>query len=128
MSDAVDVLLTLEPDSDLDDEARDRLTRQLRSEVAELEVESVRLATGDAAPVGSKAADPVTIGAIIVALSASGGVLTSLIGVVRDLLVRQPASHRISVTIDGDPLIVDNATADQQRDLIAAYISKHTAP
>ena len=40
----VNLLLVLEPDPELDPEACERLTRQLRAELAELDVESVGLA------------------------------------------------------------------------------------
>ncbi|MGH3936514.1 MAG: hypothetical protein ACRDS1_16310, partial [Pseudonocardiaceae bacterium] len=58
-SDVVSVLLALEPDPELDAEAGQRLTRQLRTELAELDIESVDLAAAGTAPDGAKGADPV---------------------------------------------------------------------
>lgn len=49
--------------TDATDEELDRMTRQLLSELRELDVESVKLAKGELAPDGSKG-DPITIGAI----------------------------------------------------------------
>ena len=46
----------------------DRLTRQLRDELQELDVESVELVKGTSAPAGTKAVDPVTLGALAVAV------------------------------------------------------------
>lgn len=46
----------------------DMLTRQLYSELAELNIESVEYISGDNAPVGTKAADPITIGALAIAV------------------------------------------------------------
>ena len=43
----------------------DQMTRQFLSELRETDVESVQLAPGRPAPVGSKSFDPVTTGAII---------------------------------------------------------------
>lgn len=127
MDGVVSVLLVIEPDPDLDaDDLRDRLARRLRTELTELDVESVTLATGEPAPEGSKSADPVTVGAVVVALSASGGVFTTLIDTVRAWLARQPAQHRISVTIDGDTIELERASAGQQQALVDAYIDRHT--
>jgi len=49
--------------SDATDEELDRATRQLLSELRELDIESAELAKGDPAPEGSKG-DPITIGNI----------------------------------------------------------------
>ncbi len=57
----------------VDDEELDRLTRRLRDEIDELDVEAARLAPGPPVP-GAKG-DPITIGGIVVAL-ASAGVFT----------------------------------------------------
>jgi hypothetical protein len=123
--DVLNLVLVLEPDPKLDMEEGERLARQLRAEVAELDVESVAFAAGGAVPAGAKAADPVTVGALVVALSASGGVFTSLIETVRDWLGRHADKHRISVTIDGDTIELERASAEQQRELIEAYVRRH---
>jgi hypothetical protein len=65
-----------------------------RAELAELDIESVDLVADGIAPDGVKGTDPVTVGAIIVALSASGGVFTALIETLRDWLGRQGRRHR----------------------------------
>ncbi|MBT2393626.1 hypothetical protein J7E87_30515 [Streptomyces sp. ISL-1] len=122
----VNVLLVLAPDPELDPEAAERLARRLRAEIAELDVESVRPAPGGTAPDGAKGTDAVTLGAIVVALSASGGVFTALIDTVRDWLGRSSARHCVSVTIDGDTIELDRASAAERRDLIDAYIRRHT--
>jgi hypothetical protein len=123
---AVSVLLVLEPDPELDAEAFDRLARRLRVEVAELDVESVGLASGGTVPDGAKAADPVTVGAVVVALSASGGVFTALIETLRDWLGRQAGRHRISVTINGDTIELEHPFAEERRDLVDAYVRRHS--
>ena len=122
----VNVLLVLEPDPELDPEACERLTRWLRSELAELDVESVGLAAGGTVPDGAKGTDPVTLGAVIVALSASGGVFTGLIETLRDWLGRHSGRHRISVTIDGDTIELERASSAQQRELVNAYLRRHS--
>jgi hypothetical protein len=121
----VEVVLVLEPDPEVDREVHERLTRQVRAEIAELDIESVSTLAAETAPAGAKGADPVTLGALVVALSASGGVLTALVETLRDWLGRHTGRHRISVTIGGDTIELDRATSAQQRQLVEAYLRRH---
>jgi hypothetical protein len=123
----MNVLLVLSPDPELDSEAREQVARQLRAEIAELDVESIRPGPGGPTPDGAKGTDPVALGAIIVALSASGGVFTALIDTLRDWLGRSSARHRVSLTIDGDTIELERASAAERRDLVDAYIRRHTS-
>ncbi len=118
------VRLVVLPEEEDDLEIADRLARRLRAEVADLDIESVALADG-AVPEFAKGADAVTIGVLIVALSASGGVFTALIDTMRDWLNRQSARHKISVTIDGDTIELERAAPEQKQALIEAYIARH---
>jgi hypothetical protein len=120
------VTVDIQPGPELDAEVGERLTRQLRRELLELDVESVALLPPDrAAPEGAKG-DPLTVGALVVALSASGGVFTALIETLRDWLARHGGRHRVSVTIDGDTIELDAASTGQQDQLVEAYLRRHT--
>jgi hypothetical protein len=121
----LNVTLTVHPDPESDPAAEERLLRALRAELLDLDVESVEFQKG-AAPEGAKSSDVVTLGAMIVALSASGGVLTTLVEVLRDWLGRRAGRYKISVTIDGDPLELERATAEQQQAIVLAYIERHS--
>ncbi|WP_406171861.1 hypothetical protein [Streptomyces sp. NBC_00996] len=121
----MDVLLGLTPDGDADPEEVERLTARLRAELRGLDVEALRPLSDGAPPDGAKAVDPVTVGAVVLALSAPGGVLTSLVETLRDWLGRQSARNRISVTIDGDTLELEQASADERRELIDRFVRRH---
>jgi hypothetical protein len=123
----VEVLLELLADPESDEQERERLVRRFRAELTDLDLETVGPVPGASAPEGAKGADPVTLAAVVVALSASGGVFTSVIETVKDWLTRQSDRHRISITIDGDSIELAKATADQRQDLIDAFIRRHTA-
>jgi hypothetical protein len=116
--------IELEADAELDDEQRERMARQLRAEVVELDVESVTTAPTGPPPPGAKG-DPVTIGALVVALGAAGGALPELIATLRSWLERRAGRNRISVTIDGDTLELENTTEAQRQDLVRAYVQRH---
>ncbi|MGH3622129.1 MAG: effector-associated constant component EACC1 [Sciscionella sp.] len=122
------LVLALTPDPDLEPEDDERLGRQLRAELAELDIDIATVSGGGAIPQDAKGADPVTAGTLLVTLSASGGVCTALIATLRDWLGRRPGrKHRVSVTLDGDTLELEHATAVEQRDLVDAFLRRHTA-
>jgi hypothetical protein len=79
--------LTISLQDQVDDEELDRLTRQMRDEIDELDVEAVELAPGTELPPGAKG-DPITIGSIVVAL-ASAGVFTALIELLKSWALRR---------------------------------------
>ena len=58
----------IEAGEDSDADELDRLTRQLRDEIQELEVESVELVKGSATLPGAKSAEAVTLGALAIAV------------------------------------------------------------
>jgi len=84
-----DLTISLQDDaaSLTDKEELDRLTRQLRDEIDELDVEAVGLARGAELPPGAKG-DPIAIGSIVVAL-ASAGVFTGLIELLKSWALRR---------------------------------------
>jgi hypothetical protein len=66
------------------------------------------------------------VSALLITLSAAGGVLTVVIEAVRDWLARHAAARRIYVTIDGDTLVLESSFSAQERTaVVEAYISRH---
>ena len=74
-------------------------------------------------PAGAKAGDPVAISSLV-ALAASGGVLTTLIGALQAWLLRSSA-RQVVVEIDGDRLELTGATEEERRKLTAAWLDRH---
>lgn len=62
------LLLQVSAGPDADPEELDRATRNLRNELRELDVESAELVREGESPEGAKSADPVTLGALAVAV------------------------------------------------------------
>jgi hypothetical protein len=121
----MDVLLGLTPDGDADREEAERLATGLRAELRGLDIDALHGVSDGAPPEGAKAVDPVTVGAVVLALSASGGVLPSLVETLRDWLGRQSAKHRVSVTIDGDTIELERASAEERQKLIDEFVRRH---
>lgn len=117
-------VLELRPGPEATAEQHEDGVRRLRATLLDLDVESVSAVHAGDVPDGAKAADPLTLGALMVVLAAPGGVLTTLIGVVNDWLARQRSGQRISVTIDGDTLELDGALGEERRELIAAFLAR----
>ncbi|SFW91995.1 effector-associated constant component EACC1 [Amycolatopsis australiensis] len=122
-SDTRSALLRLEAEDEADAEELDRLARRLRGELAELDVD-LRAVPGEVPP-GGKAADPVTIGSLVVAFSAAGGVFPGLVETLREWLGRQAGRYKITVTIDGDTVELERATTAERRQLIDAFVRRH---
>lgn len=126
MADGVRVQLRVEPEPGTDPETAEQLGRRLRAQLLELDVDPVPAAAAEPAPAGAKGADPVTLAAVVVAVSASGGVLSGLLDGVREWLSRQSAARRIEVTLDGDTLVLERASAGEREQLVEAFVRRHT--
>ncbi len=119
------LMLRLDAGPDVDDEELAELTRQLREELLELDVEAVDLVHAGELPEKAKGGgDPVAWGALLVALAASGGVLTTLINTLQAWLTR---SERRSVILEigGDKLEVTGVSSEEQQRLINTWLSRH---
>ncbi len=119
------LMLNIDAGPEADAEELEQLTRQLRGELTELDVETVNLVRAGEAPRGAKAGDPITWGALLVALTASGGVLTTLIGALQSWLTRHER-RSVTLEIDGDKLEVTGISSEEQQRLTNAWISRHT--
>lgn len=120
-----DLVLVVESEPDADSDEIDRSVRQLRAELKYLDVESVIPVTSEDAPLGAKGIDPFSLGALLITLTATGGVFTILIETVRDWLARHASARRISVTIDGDTIVLEKGSAQERSALIEAYMRRH---
>ncbi len=117
----VEVLVAVAPEDD--DERRDQLTRRLRAEIAGLAIDRIA-ASGPARPPGAKSGDAGSVSQLLVTLTASGGVLASLVGLLSDWVGRQRGT-RLSVSIDGDRIELASASSDEQRQLVQAFLARH---
>jgi Effector Associated Constant Component 1 len=121
----VELLVVIEPDADADAEEIDRLGRQLRRELRSLDVDDVVPAGDGAAPAGSKGADAASVTELLVTLSASGGVFAMVVATVKDWVGRRSGAGKVSLTIDGDTLELDGATAAEREELIDTFVRRH---
>lgn len=111
---------------DADAEELAELAAQLRGQLLELDVERVDLAVRGQAPPGTRAGDALVAGALVISLVQSSGLLTALIDVVQ-LWISCIGGRSVRLEIDGDVLEVTGIGSQDQRELIQAWIDRHTA-
>lgn len=120
-----DLVLVVESEPDVDPDKVERSIRQLRAELKDLDVESIAPVNPENVPPGAKGVDPLSLGALLITLSATGGVLTLLVETARDWLARDAVVRRISVTIDDDTIVLEKSSAQERSALIDAYMRRH---
>jgi hypothetical protein len=120
----LELRLALEPEPGADAEEADRLSRQLRDDLRELDVDDVRTAADGAAPPGAKG-DAASIGEWLITLSAGGGVFATVVATVKDWLGRRGGAHRIKLSIDEDTIELSAATDAERAELVEAFIRRH---
>jgi len=103
-----------------DDEEAAALTQRLRRELLALDVGSVERAPGTAPPPGARG-DALSWAQLIVELAGS---LPALLALVRSW-VRRNKSAALTIVIGEDRLELSAATADEQAELIAAWLARH---
>jgi hypothetical protein len=117
VSDQLTLRVALDLGPEADPETAERALRLLRDELRALDVDSV----------GAERAGPPPPGAMLVALSASGGVAVTVLEAVRDWLRRRSGGGRVVVEYEGRRIELEAATAAQQRDLVTAFAAQVTA-
>ena len=119
------LMLKLDAGPDANAEELENLTQQLREELMHLHVETVDLVSGGETPAKSKAGGPITWGTLLLTLAASGGVLTTMINLLRSWLNRS-ACRKLILEIDSDRLEVTGISSQNQQQLIECWLRRHS--
>ena len=102
-------------------EEQDELTRALREELLQLEVDAVERPAG-AAPEGARVAEVVTLGTLLVTLGQGAlGIVSSAIG---RWVVRR-AGRSVTLELDGDRIELGGVSEEDQRRLIETFVARH---
>jgi hypothetical protein len=121
----LELLLVLEPEQDADAEEVERLGRQLRSELQDLNVNYVIPVAREDPPSGAKGGEAVSLMEWLITLSGTGGVLATVVATIKDWLGRRTGAQKIKLTIDGDSLELDAATPADRSELVEAFVRRH---
>ena len=117
--------MVLQPDPDLDPEACERLGRQLRNELLDLDVDSVVPVASPSPPPGAKSGAAASLTEWLVTLSTGGGVFVTVVATIKDWLGHRAAAHKVTLTIDGDTLELSSATPIERAELIETFVRRH---
>lgn len=109
-----------------DAERLDTLTRFLRQELLQLDVDEVTALPAAEPPPGARGLDAVTVGGLLVALGSATQGLSAVITAIRAWLTRDGTAHRrVRLEIGSDALELSDATAADQDRLVALFIDRH---
>lgn len=115
------LILQVLPGQDSDVEELADLGDRLRAELLEYDVSSVEPLPAEEVPPGAKG-----IGQVAGWLVAQFGTLDGLQAVINGVRAWAARTHRtVEITMDGETLKIGAATAQQQQDLVDAWLVRH---
>jgi hypothetical protein len=119
----VRVAVRLDPGPGADGQELDELTTRLRRQLLELDVRSVDRPRAGEAPPGTRAAELVALGGLLITL-ATPEVLKAVVGLVQSwVATRQGRS--VELRIGEDTLTVTGVSSDEQRRLVELFVARH---
>jgi hypothetical protein len=122
VADDVSMRLEVALDTDADAAEFEDETALLRSEILELDVASVQRPSGGPAPEGTRAGEVAVVGTLLV--GAGKEMIVPLIRAIEAWVTRRRV-RSVKLTLEGDSIEVSNASSDDQRRMIEAFISRH---
>jgi hypothetical protein len=117
--------LCIETGSEANAEELAGLAVDLREQLLDLDIERADPATAGQAPPGTRAGEIFVAGALTVLLALSQKLLTALTETVQSWVSRS-GGRSVKLELDGDVLEVTGITRRDQRELIQAWIDRHT--
>jgi hypothetical protein len=111
----------VEPDADAAE--LEEATLQLRDELLDLDVDNVEHPAHGAAPPGTRAVEAAILGTLVV--TATREVAGSVVRAVSDWLGRRP-NRSVKLQVENDIVEVTNASSEDQRRLIEAFLQRHS--
>jgi hypothetical protein len=116
------MVITVHED-DADAQRLDDVTRALRRELLDLDVDDVKQARESQAPPGTRAVDVATVGVLLVAFKESVNVVGALVTLVRSWLGSAPAGRSVELIIGENSLKISSASREQQDRLIIEFVN-----
>ena len=98
---------------------------QLGDELRDLEVDDVRPLVDGAAPDGTRGGTTAALGALLVSLNPTAGVLSAVVATVRAWLKRPGAARTVHIEVGGDVLELTGTTSEVQERLVEEWIRAH---
>ena len=118
-------------ETDADETRLDELTRGLRQELLELDVDDVSTASRGAAPEGTRGLEVAAVGTLLVMLKDNIPLIQQVVTAVRGWLDRgaKPGVQRsLKLTLNGQTLELSAATDAQQQALVDQFVKAAASP
>lgn len=125
ISNTIHIALQLNPRAGSDAEELDRMTRQLFTEIQELEVDSVTLVRDGTPPAGTKSGELVTLGSLAVVVLPT--IAPKLIELLQSWLMRSENNTiRIKAQVDNRSIKVEYSPATMSADELKRLVTSLT--
>jgi hypothetical protein len=121
---AVDLKVILGAGAGVEAEEVEELTLQLRERLLELDVIDVERERADDPPDGARPGDVVSIGALIVSIVGSSGLLSAVVNAIQSWMIGL-GPRSVKLDLDGDVLEVTGIDSREQRRLIQVWLDRH---
>jgi hypothetical protein len=109
-----------------DAERLDTVSRYLRAELLELDVENVAPIEAGKPPRGARAADVTVVGALLVTIGQAADSLQSVLALITQWLQRgEKTGRKVRLELDGDVLELSAASAAEQDRLVELFARRH---
>lgn len=120
----VELRIHVELDPDADAADLDEAAGQLRRELLTLDVLDVQRPTSDLPPPGARAVETALLGTLLVTVGSE--LLRGAVQAAVDWLTHRRHTGCIKLEIAGDSVEVTDPSADEQRQLIEAFLARNT--
>ena len=111
---------------DADPVAVDEATSRLRKELLLLDVDGVQRPSAGKAPSGTRGAESIELGGLVVTLARNSDKITAVVRTLQGWLARDH-DRTIKLELDGDSIEVSGAPSAEQERLISAFVERHAS-
>jgi hypothetical protein len=119
-----DLELSVDAGPGADQDELERLARNLRAELLELDVDAVEPAATGPAPEDARAVEALVVGALVVRFARDSETLSELVRTVRRWLGADQA-RSVRIELDGDVLELTGASDEERQRLVDVWIESH---
>jgi hypothetical protein len=117
--------LRIQVDAGDDPEQRDDLTRRLRAELLQLDVERVDVPAAGEAPPGARAVDVAAIGALVVGVGQAATAVGAIVATIQSFLARSGGGGSVEIaTPDGASIKVSGRLSPEQKELVRRFVDR----
>jgi hypothetical protein len=122
----LNVVVQLDAGPGADAQEIEDLAARLRRRLLELDVQSVDRAHVGEPPPGTRAAEVLALGSLIVTMTKSADLLKSMLGVIHSIVAARPA-RTVEIMLGGDTLKLTGISSEEQDRPIDLFVTRHAS-